>query len=141
MSYSPYVVMFFFSLGASAPLPLGSAAVFVAYLALGDIHQTWLFVAALTGNILGGIVNYYCGLFVDSYAKGKYIEKAKELFTRFGGWTLIFSWVYLIGFSLTVVAGMTRYSLWKFIFFISIGKALRFLFLWASVLGFMSWIN
>ena len=133
--------MFFTSFGAATLLPFGSEPVFLGYLAFGEINAYWLFFIASLGNILGGVVNYYCGIYVDKFAKGKWIDKAKELFHKYGGWSLLFSWVFIIGDPLTIVAGLARYPFWKFFILMSIGKILRFLFLWGSVIGYFKLVG
>jgi membrane protein YqaA with SNARE-associated domain len=128
--------MFLWSFGAATMLPIGCEAIYIGYLALSDVNALWLFIVASLANILGGVVNYYMGLGVDKIAHNKWLDKAKALFTRFGGYTLLFSWVFIIGDPLTMVAGLARYNFWKFLILMSIGKVFRFLFLWAGVIGY-----
>jgi membrane protein YqaA with SNARE-associated domain len=134
--------MFLTAFGAATLLPFGSEPLFIGYLVTQSAPALPLFIVASVGNILGGVVNYYCGIGLEkgnnrfSWVAGKHIEKAKYYFNRFGGYTLLFSWVFILGDPLTVVAGIARYPFWKFLILMSIGKIARFAFLWAGVMGY-----
>jgi membrane protein YqaA with SNARE-associated domain len=134
--------MFFTSLGAATLLPFGSEPLFLGYLILDDINQFWLFFWASFGNIIGGAINYWCGIkFLQgnqkfNLIKPDHLAKAQKFFDKYGGYTLLFSWAPIVGDAFTMIAGISRYSLWKFMILMSAGKILRFLFLWGSVIGF-----
>jgi membrane protein YqaA with SNARE-associated domain len=142
----PYFYMFLSSFGAATLLPIGSEPVYLAYLAQA-ISPLSLTIVASIGNILGGIVNYYTGIWLEKKNNSrkmideKRMVQAKNLFDKYGGITLLFSWVFIIGDPLTVVAGALKYPFPKFLVLMSIGKILRFVFLWAGFVGFTAFFG
>ena len=126
-----YLTLFALSFFAATLLPIGSEA-----LLLYDISQNYslwlLWSVATLGNTLGSIVNYWLGLKGEVYLEnkghlsGKKMEKARESFAKFGGWTLLLSWVPIIGDPLTFIAGVLRYNLKYFIAIIALAKGLRY---------------
>ncbi len=105
-------------------------------LLLYDISQNYslllLWIFATVGNTLGSTVNYWLGLKGESYleTKGylsaKNMKKARELFDRFGGWTLLLSWVPIVGDPLTFIAGVLRYNFKWFVLIIVVAKGMRY---------------
>lgn len=61
------------------------------------------------------------------------LDRAQAWYRRFGRWSLLASWVPIIGDPLTVVAGMLREPLPSFLLLVTIAKAGRYLVL-AAVL-------
>ena len=53
-------------------------------------------------------------------------NRAQAWFARYGVWSLLLSWVPVIGDPLTVVAGMLRVSFGRFVLLVTIGKVLRY---------------
>lgn len=133
--------MFVTAFGAATLLPFGSEAVFLAYLLDKDILPLWLIIAASSGNILGGVFNYWCGIKIIEgntkfkMVKAEHLSNGTALFEKYGAICLLFSWAPVVGDAFTVIAGMSRYSYVKFFILMAIGKILRFLFLWASFIG------
>lgn len=128
---------------ASTLLPLGSEPVLIAYLQLQP-GNVWPALAVGTlGNTLGGVVSYAMGLGVVWAVRyfgesgGRWSGVAQNYVRRFGPVALLFSWLPVIGDPLCAVAGGMRLSFWSCLFFIALGKFLRYLavasaFLWAS---------
>ena len=59
--------------------------------------------------------------------------RAQGWFVRFGLWSLLLSWVPVIGDPLTVVAGLLRVPFWRFFVLVSVGKVMRYglvVYLW-----------
>ena len=56
---------------------------------------------------------------------------------RYGRWTLLLSWVPIIGDPLTLVAGVMREPLWSFLLIVSLAKTGRYLMVMALTLGWM----
>lgn len=56
---------------------------------------------------------------------------------RYGVWSLLLSWLPIIGDPLTVVAGALRVGLLRFVLLVSIGKGARYIF----IVGAYSWWN
>jgi membrane protein YqaA with SNARE-associated domain len=126
-----YITLFTVSFLAATLLPLGSEA-----LLLYDISQnyslTLLWIFAAVGNTLGSMVNYWLGLKGEAYLEKKghvsveKMEKARTFFGKYGGWTLLLSWVPIIGDPLTFIAGVLRYDFKWFSLIVFVSKGLRY---------------
>ena len=53
-------------------------------------------------------------------------SRAQRWFARFGVWSLLFSWVPVIGDPLTLVAGVMQVPLGRFVPIVAFGKVLRY---------------
>ena len=126
-----YLTLFLIAFLSATLLPLGSEA-----LLFYDITQNhslfllWIF--ATVGNTLGAIFNYWIGLKGEVYLeKKKYLsiekmDKYRSFFDRYGGYSLLMSWVPIIGDPLTLIAGVLRYNFKYFIVIVSFAKGLRY---------------
>ena len=126
-----YLTLFTVAFLSATLFPLGSEG-----LLLYDISQnyslTLLWFFATTGNSLGSMVNYWLGLKGEAYLKNKgYLsskkrEKATVFFAKYGGWTLLLSWVPIIGDPLTFIAGVLRYNFKWFTLLVTVAKGTRY---------------
>jgi len=128
-----YLGLFFAAFGAATLLPLQSEAVLVGLLLSGH-YSLWLLLAIATfGNVLGSVVNWLLGRSVEHFKDRRWfpvsaaqLEKAGAHYQRWGHWTLLLSWVPVIGDPLTLVAGVMREPLWRFLLLVTLAKALRY---------------
>lgn len=126
-----YFGLFFTSFISATLFPGGSEAVLV-YLLNENFSPALLLFVATIGNTLGSFINYLLGKYAISFAvKQRYIkealfEKARHLFERYGAWSLLFSWLPIIGDPLTLVAGALRYVWWKFLLIVGFAKLVRY---------------
>ena len=94
-----------------------------------------LLLFATIGNSLGSVINYFLGLKGEEYLlkksliKESYIIKCKKYFDKYGLYTILFSWLPIIGDPITFVAGILKYDFKKFLFLVIIAKFSRYLFL------------
>ena len=126
-----YLTLFIVSFLSATLLPLGSEA-----LLLYDIrqnHMLWLlWIVASLGNTLGSMFNYWLGLKGEVYLEDKgflskeKMRKSRSFFARYGGWTLLLSWVPIIGDPLTFMAGVFRYNFKCFALIVFVAKSLRY---------------
>jgi membrane protein YqaA with SNARE-associated domain len=114
-------------------LPGSSEAVLVGLLASGMGQPAQLIAAASLGNVAGATLNWVLGRFFSSYqdrswfpVSGDAGERARRWFGRYGVWSLLFSWVPVIGDPLTLIAGILRVDLPRFLILVSIGKVARY---------------
>jgi len=132
-----YLYLFFIAFLSATVFPLGSEALLL-YNLTTDLNVYILFISATVGNTIGSIVNYYLGLKGEKFlARKKIIKKekvikTKRFFDKYGGYTLLFSWVPIIGDPITIVAGMLRYDLKKFLYLTLISKGIRYIFVIVS---------
>lgn len=122
------LALFFSAFLAATIFPLSSEATLVVAISNGmEISHAILF--ASLGNILAIIANYWFGYWLYDKTKMK-LNKSKagykslEYGHKYGYWTLLFSWLPVIGDPLTLVAGVLRL---KFVWFVVIAGSLRVL--------------
>lgn len=135
-----FLSLFLTSFASATLLPGGSEALFV-YLFSEHLNPILLLVVATIGNTLGSFVNYILGKYATDFAlskgymKEKHLQKATSLFEKYGAWSLLFSWLPIIGDPLTFVAGIVRYAWWKFLIIVCFAKLARYVFVY---LGFLA---
>ena len=132
-----YISLFIFCLTLGTFFPLASETYLVTLL-LSEKHNIilLLFFASL-GNILGSIISWIFGYFVNYFINkswfliNKYLlQKATNIFKKYGKWSLLLSWVPFIGDPIAFAAGTFRYNILFFLIFVSIGKVARYLLLY-----------
>ncbi|MBK4415970.1 DedA family protein [Enterobacter hormaechei] len=125
---------------SSTLLPGNSEVVLVAML-LSGVSQPWLLVLIATmGNSLGGLTNVILGRFFPLREKSRWQEKAVGWLKRYGAATLLLSWMPVIGDLLCLLAGWMRISWGPVLFFLCLGKALRYVLLaWITLQGMTWW--
>lgn len=137
--------LFFSAFGAATLLPLQSEAVLVGLL-LRD-PDTWLILllVATLGNVLGSIVNWLLGRGIDRLRGHRWfpfsaaqLERAQQRYQRWGQWSLLLSWMPVIGDPLTLIAGILREPFWRFLLLVTVAKGGRYLILALITLG---WFN
>lgn len=128
-----YLGLFIAAFGAATLLPLQSEAVLVGLLVSGH-YSLWLLLGIATlGNVLGSVVNWWLGRWAEHFkgrrwfpVSDKQLDKARGHYARWGHWTLLLSWVPIIGDPLTLVAGVMREPLWRFLVLVSLAKSVRY---------------
>lgn len=128
--------MFLAAFAAATLLPAQSEAVLVA-LILAANQPVWvLLLVATVGNVLGSAVNWGMGRLLIRFADRPWfpvskpqMDKATAWYARWGHWSLLASWVPVIGDPLTLVAGVLREPFWRFALIVTIAKGGRYLVL------------
>lgn len=123
---------------AATLLPAQSELLLGAMAIKGVAPMLTLWAVASAGNLLGSCVNWAMGRFLLHYAdrrwfpvKPAHLAKAQLWYGRFGRWSLLAAWVPIIGDPLTLVAGIMREPLWRFVVIVGLAKAARYaLVLW-----------
>lgn len=128
-----YLGLFVAAFGAATLLPLQSEAVLVALLLSGHYSIIALLLVATLGNVLGSVVNWWLGRLVEHFKERRWfpvkpaqLDKARAHYGRWGHWSLLLSWVPVIGDPLTLVAGVMREPLWRFLLWVTLAKATRY---------------
>ncbi|WP_449192060.1 YqaA family protein [Thauera sp.] len=142
MPSAAYIGLFVAAFGAATLLPLQSEAVLVGLL-VNAAHPPWaLVIVASAGNVLGSVVNWLLGRYLERWrayrwfpVRSDQLEKAQARYHRYGRWSLLLSWVPVIGDPLTVLAGVMREPLWSFVLIVAVAKAGRYIFIAALTLG------
>lgn len=139
-----YVGLFVSALIAATMLPMQSEAVLVALLVSGDHPASILIIVATVGNVLGSVINWYLGRYLLKFRQKRWfptsenqLERAQKWYRRYGRWSLLGSWLPVVGDPLTVAAGLMREPLVPFLFLVSIAKGTRYLILAAVALAWL----
>ncbi|MDB5773455.1 MAG: hypothetical protein JWM42_3829 [Burkholderia sp.] len=119
--------IFVISVLSATLLPLGSEpAVFAVIKANAALFWPAIAVATV-GNTLGGIIDYWIGY-------GAKQAFAKERESRWFGWlkrygakTMLLAWLPGVGDPLCTLAGWLKLPFWPSVFYMAIGKLLRYL--------------
>jgi membrane protein YqaA with SNARE-associated domain len=142
--FGAYIGLFLAAFGAATLLPLQSEALLVGLL-LSDKYWLWALLAVATlGNVLGSLVNWWLGRAVERYRDRRWfpispahLEKARIHYQRYGHWSLLFSWLPIIGDPLTLVAGVMREPLGRFLLIVTLAKGARYGVLALATMGWM----
>lgn len=126
--------LFLAAFAAATLIPAQSEAVLVA-LILSANQPVWLLLLVATvGNVLGSAVNWAMGRFLIRFAGRRWfpasvtqIDKATGWYARWGLWSLLASWVPVIGDPLTLVAGVLREPFGRFLLIVALAKGGRYL--------------
>ncbi len=127
---------------AATVFPLQSEAVLVGLMLTGD-HVVWLLVlVASIANTAGSVVNWWLGGVIHRYrdrrwfpASPEALARAEGWYRRWGHWSLMLSWAPIIGDPLTVIAGVLREPLWRFVILVALAKTGRYVTLALITLG------
>jgi membrane protein YqaA with SNARE-associated domain len=130
-----YLGMFVAALLAATFIPLGSEVVFTGLLAV-DFNPIWLIIVATVGNTTGGMITYYLG----KLGKWQWLEKwfgisknklevNMHRIQKWGGVLAFFTWLPVVGDPLAAALGFARTKLLPTIFWMTVGKLLRFVLL------------
>ena len=139
-----YGGLFLSALVAATILPAQSEVVLVALLRSGDWSVAGLLLAASLGNVLGSVVNYVLGRMAERFSDRRWfpaspeaLARARARYHRWGRWSLLLSWVPIIGDPITVVAGLLREPLWSFVALVTVAKVGRYFVLAALALNWV----
>lgn len=128
------LALFGVAFAAATILPLQSEALLTGLL-LTTEHAPWALVAvASLGNILGSCVNWWLGRSIEHFKDRKWfpvkpqsLEKMQLMYAKYGRWSLLLSWVPLIGDPITVTSGIMKEKLATFVLFVGIAKTCRYI--------------
>jgi membrane protein YqaA with SNARE-associated domain len=125
----------FLSAFVSATLfPGGSEALLVGLMVSGDYAIAGLVLVATLGNVLGSVVNWGLGRWLVQFQDRRWFPlsaekllRAQEWYQHYGKWSLLLSWVPIIGDPLTVAAGIMRERFLVFLLLVTLAKFGRYL--------------
>ncbi|MDY0934473.1 YqaA family protein [Pseudomonas viridiflava] len=137
---SSYFGLFMAALGAATLLPMQSETVLAGMLLSQAYPAVVLLSVATLGNVLGSILNWLLGRSIIRLRHKRWfpaseaqLEKAQRFYLKYGYWSLLLSWVPLIGDPLTLIAGVLREPLWRFVLIVAVAKGARYLMVAALV--------
>ena len=137
-----YAGLFLAAFLAATLLPAQSEALLVALLLAGH-PPWWLLLVASTGNVLGSLFNWWLGRGIVHYrdrgwfpVKPGALARAQRWYRRYGRWSLLLSWVPVVGDPLTLAAGVMREPLRVFLPLVAVAKTGRYLVLVLATLHY-----
>ncbi len=114
--------------------PGGSEALLVGLMVSGDYAIAGLVLVATLGNVLGSVVNWGLGRWLVQFQDRRWFPlsaekllRAQEWYQHYGKWSLLLSWVPIIGDPLTVAAGIMRERFLVFLLLVTLAKFGRYL--------------
>jgi membrane protein YqaA with SNARE-associated domain len=135
-----YLGLFLVAFLAATLVPAQSEATLLALAATGNYPVGTLLAFASAGNIAGSTLNWALGRYALNFqdrrwfpVKANQLEKLQGTYKRFGRWSLLASWVPIIGDPLTAIAGVLREPLWSFLLIVAVAKIGRYL----AILGLL----
>lgn len=121
-------------------LPGSSEAVLAGVLAASTVPAGVAVAVATVGNTLGSCVNWGLGRYFARFRDrrwfplpAKRFDRYSEWYRRWGVWSLLLSWVPVIGDPLTAIAGVARTPFALFVAIVFLAKGARYLVLAGAV--------
>lgn len=131
--YLPALLALALSAFTSATILPGTSEALLLALAAAPAAPHWLLLAvASVANVAGSCVNWLIGRFAAALRgtrwlpEGEMLTRAENWFRRWGKWSLLLSWVPVIGDPLTVVAGLSRVPFPVFLGVVAVAKTARY---------------
>jgi len=127
-----YLALFLLSFLASTLVPLGSEWLLAALLLNG--HNPVLSVGVATaGNTLGACLTHGIGLYGGPFLMDRVLRideaarlRGERLYARYGSWSLLFSWLPIVGDPLCLVSGILKVRFGFFFVLVLSGKLIRY---------------
>ena len=119
----------------AATLVPAQSEISLGYLILYTDHSLGLLIVfASLGNTLGAVINWLIGFgLAKSVIKLEKIQvspryqKILSWYQKFGQWTLVLSWLPIIGDPITLIAGILKIPFKNFFLFVALAKTSRYL--------------
>lgn len=125
--------LFLLGFGASTLLPLGSEWL-LALLVIEGIPIIKIVAVATAGNFLGALTTYLMGVWGADFVISKILHispeqsiRAQETFRKWGTWSLLLSWLPIVGDPLCLAAGIFRINPITFSVLVITGKTIRYI--------------
>ena len=132
-SYSQLLIISFL---AATILPFSSEVVLTTMYLSNSFETYFLLIFTSIGNILGSVANWYLGKKITIFQNRKWfpvsteqLERSRKYFQKYGLWSLLLSWIPIIGDPLTLLAGVLNVRFSIFLLLVSISKISRYIFI------------
>ena len=136
-----YAGLFTSAFLAATIFPAQSEAGLAYFLAMGEQPVGLLVLVVSAGNTLGAVVNWFLGRQLARFSDRRWfsankvrLAAATSWYQKYGYWSLLASWMPIIGDPITLVAGFFRAPLWSFVVIVGLAKTVRYL-----VVVIMTW--
>ncbi len=139
-----YAGLFAMSFIAATIFPMQSEAGLVGLILTGEHSIVLLVAVASAGNVLGSLLNWLLGRGIERFRDrrwfpvgGAVLDRAQGWYRRYGKWSLLASWLPVVGDPITVVAGVLKEPLPTFLALVTIAKTARYAVLAVATAGVM----
>jgi membrane protein YqaA with SNARE-associated domain len=139
-----YVGLFLTSFAAATLLPIPSELPLGGLLLESGYPPALLIAVASIGNTAGAVVNWALGRGIERFRDRRWfpvraatLVRAEAWYRRYGRWSLLLSWLPVVGDPLTLVAGVLGERLVPFILLVGIAKTARYLVVAGLLLGWL----
>jgi len=136
-----YLYLFLLSFIAATIVPLGSEWLLVALL-IKALDPALLLFSATAGNFLGACTTYIIAIYCTPFLAEKVLRidsksrnRAASLYEKYGSWSLLLSWLPIIGDPLCFIGGVFKIPCIKFALLVFTGKLARYAFITAVTLS------
>lgn len=134
------IALFVVSFLASTLIPVGSEWLLVVLLTQ-DYNPLAVTATATAGNILGACTTWAIGMWGGVYLVRRVLRisedserRAEQFYRRYGSWSLLLSWLPILGDPLCLVGGALGVGFGRFALLVGIGKLARYSFItWVTV--------
>ena len=130
-----YLSLFISAFAAATILPAQSEALLAYQVSISPDAVVQLIAVATLGNVVGATFNWWLGRLTENLRAKKWfpvnekqLHKAERFYGRYGRYSLLLSWVPIIGDPITIVAGILREPLLSFVLLVTIAKCARYVF-------------
>jgi membrane protein YqaA with SNARE-associated domain len=131
--------VFIVSLISATLLPLGSEPAVFGLIKINPELFWPAILVATAGNTIGGAISWWMGYGAEvAYERISHRQpmqvKALQWLRRFGAKTCLLAWLPLIGDPLCALAGWLKLPFWPCVFYMAIGKFLRYVTMTSALL-------
>ena len=119
--------LFFSAIMSSTILPGSSELYVISLINFADHSKYLILTIATLGNSIGSMITFYMGSLFKRYKPTSY--KVNKLVLKFGEWSLLLSWMPIIGDIICIVAGYFKLNPIRSLLIIIFSKALRYIFI------------
>ncbi len=117
---------------AATILPIGSEWLLII-LILQGVSPIDVVITASVGNFLGACTTYLIGMWGSDFfirtilrISDQQLARSKAVYEKYGVWSLLLSWVPIVGDPLCLLAGLFRVGFGRFSLLVFIGKFSRY---------------
>ncbi len=132
LSSQSYAALFLVSFLAATVVPLGSEWLLAAMVVSGSNLPLAVAVASM-GNYLGGVTTYLIGIFGGVFLIRRVLKvseeremKARGWYGKYGAWTLLLSWLPIVGDPICLAGGLMKTGFFRFSLLVFTGKLARY---------------
>jgi membrane protein YqaA with SNARE-associated domain len=125
---------------ASTVVPIGSEWLLIS-MAMKGFDPVLIVSTATAGNTLGACTTYGVGIYGSTWMIQKLFrmderaqKRAEKFYARYGIWSLLFSWLPIIGDPICFAGGLLRVHFGLFVLLVLAGKLFRYALLTILVL-------